>query len=209
MELILADETILPARMQLEMKPDSELGEQNSPKKSAPRFLDDKPSRFRTICKNIFFLVLLVSLSYGSFQFVTRYVMQSVHVVGQSMSPTLHDNERYVLNRWVYHVRDPQPSEIVVLRDPADNCYAVKRIVAKQGDTVVVKKGHLFINGKELQEPYLPKGTPTFPGPQYDEQMWICGVNQYFVLGDNRNNSADSRIYGAVSRQNILGMVVP
>jgi signal peptidase I len=195
--------------MQLEMKPDEQLGEQHSHNQTPDPASRLTRSRWKSLFKNIFFAVLIVGLSYGSFQFITSYVMQSVHVVGQSMSPTLQDNENYVLNRWVYRVRDPKPTEIVVLRDPADNCYAVKRIVAKQGDTVVVKKGHLFVNGKELQEPYLPEGTPTFPGPLYDEQMWICGVNQYFVLGDNRNNSADSRIYGAVSRQNILGMVTP
>ena len=195
--------------MQLEMKPDSELGEQHSHDKPAAPVSTLTQARWKAFLKNIFFALLIGGLSYGSFQFITSYVMQSVHVVGLSMSPTLHDNESYVLNRWVYRVRDPKPSEIVVLRDPEDNCFAVKRIVAKQGDTVMVKKGHLFVNGKELNEPYLPEGTPTFPRPQYEEQMWICGVNQYFVLGDNRNNSADSRIYGAVSRQNILGMVTP
>ncbi len=195
--------------MQLEMKPDSELGEQHSQDKESATAANLTHARWKALRKNIFFAALIAGLSYGSFQLITSYVMQSVHVVGLSMSPTLHDNESYVLNRWVYRVRDPKPSEIVVLRDPEDNCFAVKRIVAKQGDTVMVKKGHLFVNGKELQEPYLPEGTPTFPRPQYEEQMWICGVNQYFVLGDNRNNSADSRIYGAVSRQNILGMVTP
>lgn len=195
--------------MHLEMKPDEQLGEQHSSVQLPDPVSHLTRSRWKSLLKNIFFAALIAGLSYGSFQFITSYVMQSVHVVGQSMSPTLQDNENYVLNRWVYHMRDPKPTEIVVLRDPADNCYAVKRIVAKEGDTVVVKKGHLFVNGKELKEPYLPEGTPTFPGPKYEEQMWICGVNQYFVLGDNRNNSADSRIYGAVSRQNILGMVTP
>ena len=79
----------------------------------------------------------------------------------------------------------------------------------KQGDAVYVKGGHLFVNGKLLDEPYLPPGTQTYPGPHCREQMWVCGMNQYFVLGDNRNNSADSRIYGAVPGQNILGLVVP
>jgi signal peptidase I len=195
--------------MQLEMKPDEQLGEQPSPRNATAQDSTLIQARWKALLKSLFFTALITGLSYGSFQFITSYVMQSVHVVGQSMSPTLHDNENYVLNRWVYRVRDPQPSEIVVLRDPADNCYAVKRIVAKEGDTVVVKNGHIFVNGKELKEPYLPEGTSTFPGPKYEEQMWICGVNQYFVLGDNRNNSADSRIYGAVSRQNILGMVTP
>lgn len=161
------------------------------------------------ILKQIFGCVLVAALAYGSFQFVTHYVLQSVQVVGASMSPTLHDSERYVLNRWAYHVREPQPKDIVVLRDPTDNCYAIKRIVAKQGDAVYIKGGQLFVNGKLLDEPYLPAGTPTFPNPNYREQFLVCGVGKYFVLGDNRNNSADSRIYGAVPRQNILGLVVP
>lgn len=162
----------------------------------------------RNLIKQLVYCALIAGVAYGTFQFVTLHILQSVQVVGGSMSPTLHDSERYILNRFVYHVRDPQPREIVVLRDPADNCYAVKRIVAKAGDTVFVKEGHLYINGKLLDEPYLAPNTPTYAGPRYREQMWICGVNQYFVLGDNRNNSADSRVYGTVPRQNIIGMVI-
>jgi len=164
---------------------------------------------WRSALKQVLTCLLVAVLAYGAFQFVTRYVLQSVQIVGASMSPTLHDSERYVLNRWVYHVRDPKPQDIVVLRDPADNCYAVKRIVAKQGDRVFVKDGHLFVNGKLVNEPYLAPNTQTYATPKYHDQMWICGVNQYFVLGDNRNNSADSRMYGAVPRENILGLVIP
>lgn len=163
----------------------------------------------RNLLKQILSCLLIAAVAYGAFRIVTRYVLQSVQVVGASMAPTLHDSERYVLNRFVYQVRDPKPQDIVVLRDPADNCYAVKRIVAKEGDTVIVKEGHLYVNGKLLQEPYLPPNTLTYAGPRYREQMWVCGVNQYFVLGDNRNNSADSRVYGTVSRQSILGLVMP
>jgi signal peptidase I len=194
--------------MNLETKSEALLsnGDVTTPRPSAAT--TDKKSLLKSL-RPVLYAALIVGLSYGSFQFFTNYVIQSVHVIGQSMSPTLPDNSRYVLNRWVYHVRDPQPSEIVVLRDPEDNCFAIKRIIAKQGDTVLVKNGHLYVNGEELQEPYLPEGTPTFPGPRATEQTWVCGRDQYFVLGDNRNNSADSRSYGAVSRQSILGMVTP
>ena len=170
---------------------------------AAPRSLLHK------VLKQAGTILLILVLAYGVFQFVTHYVLQSVQIVGASMAPTLHDSGRYVLNRWIYHVREPQPTDIVVLRDPAEDCYAVKRIIAKEGDTVQVKNGHLFVNGKLLNEPYLPPDTPTYPGAKAGEPLWICGVNQYFVLGDNRNNSADSRVYGTVSRQNILGMVMP
>lgn len=168
-----------------------------------------RPALWRPVLKHAATFLFMVAFGYGVFQFATHFIIQSVQVIGASMTPTLHDSGRYVLNRWVYHVRDPKPQEIVVLRDPTENCYAVKRIVAKEGDTVHVKDGHLFVNGKLLSEPYLLPNTPTYPGPKVREQLWICGVNQYFVLGDNRNNSADSRVYGTVSRQNILGMVIP
>ena len=65
------------------------------------------------------------------------------------------------------------------------------------------------MNGKLLQEPYLKRGTKTFAGPKHSAEFWVCGTNRYFVLGDNCDNSADSRLYGAVPRQNILGMVSP
>ena len=164
----------------------------------------------RIIIQQFVGCMLVAAVAYGCFQFITHFVLQSVQVVGGSMLPTLHDSERYVLNRWVYHLREPQPNDIVVLRDPEDKCYAVKRIVAQQGDRVFVnKEGKIFVNGKLLNEPYLPPGTRTFVSLKAPEQMWICGANRYFVLGDNRNNSADSRIYGAVPRQDILGLVLP
>jgi signal peptidase I len=164
----------------------------------------------RMIIQQFLSCMLVAAVAYGCFQFITHYVLQSVQIVGGSMSPTLHDSERYVLNRWVYHLREPQPKDIVVLRDPEDKCYAVKRIIAQQGDRIYVNKaGQIFVNGELLNEPYLPPGTMTFASAKVREQMWICGTNRYFVLGDNRNNSADSRIYGAVPRKDILGLVLP
>jgi signal peptidase I len=167
---------------------------------------------WRLLCRwtgHAFTYLCVAVLTYGFFQFSHRYLVQTVQVDGLSMSPTLPDRKCYLLNRIVYLLREPKPQDIVVLRDPETNGCAVKRIVARPGDSVFVKDGRLYVNGKLLDEPYLETGTRTFANEHYRAQLWICGVNQYFVLGDNRDNSADSRVYGAVPRGNILGMVTP
>ena len=151
---------------------------------------------------------LIAGLAYGAFVLVTHFVIQSVEVVGNSMAPTLENSQRYVLNRWVYLVREPEPTDIVVIQDPCDRSYAVKRIIAREGDSVHLKDGKIYVNGRPLSEPYLPPGTLTYASPQVKEQLAVCGKNQYFVLGDNRNNSSDSRIYGPIPRQSILGVII-
>lgn len=171
-------------------------------------YREDRPI-LGQVFKHVVGILLLAGLTCGCFQLSQRYVVQSVQVSGSSMAPTLADSNWYLLNRLVYRLRPPQPSEIVVLLDPEENCYAVKRIVAKPGDSVYLVGGQIFVNGLPLREPYLEPGTKTYPHPRYAAVFSICGQTQYFVLGDNRNQSADSRIYGAVHRQNILGLVSP
>ena len=174
----------------------------------ASRSKNDRPVSGRIVMQLIGFIIV-AGLATACFQLSQRYVVQSVQVTGSSMSPTLADSNWYLLNRLVYHFRKPKPRDIVVLRDPEDQCYAIKRIVAKPGDSVYVNEGQIFVNGSLLREPYLEPGTKTFPNPRYSAVFLICGENQYFVLGDNLNSSADSRIYGAVPQQRILGRVSP
>lgn len=150
----------------------------------------------------------VIGLALCSYLFISHFIVQSVKVVGESMHPTLENSQQYLLNRWVLHLRAPHRAEIVVIRDPTDHGLSVKRVVGLAGEQICIKHGSLFINGYRLDEPYLQPGTGTFTGPYLKEQLFQCGKEDYFVLGDNRNNSLDSRVYGPIPRQNILGIIV-
>jgi signal peptidase I len=153
-------------------------------------------------------LLSVILMAAASYLVISHFVLQSVKVVGRSMVPTLYDSQHYLLNRWIYRIRAPHQSDIVVLRDPVDNGFSVKRVIATPGDSIYLKDGSVYVNGHKLDEPYLAPHTPTFTDSKYKDQLILCGNDQFFLLGDNRLNSVDSRSYGPVPRRNILGPLV-
>lgn len=168
-----------------------------------------KPAaRTRSVLQQFSQGFVLLACAVASYLLISHYLVQSVRVVGRSMVPTLQNSQFCLLNRWVLHFRPPHRSEIVVLRDPLDGGFAVKRVVAVAGDSVYLSGGHIYVNGEKLDEPYLSPGTPTFTSSHHRDELFRCRAGQYFVLGDNRGNSLDSRVYGPVSRSDILGLII-
>jgi signal peptidase I len=166
------------------------------------------PYNFANFIKQALVLALIAGLSTAAYFVISHYFVESVQVVGQSMVPTLQADNHYLLNRWAFRNHDPKVGDVVVLRDPEDHGISVKRIVATGGQAVLLKDGKVFINGQEMNEPYLSPNTRTYTYSHAKEQFITCGKDQYFVLGDNREVSIDSRVYGALPRENILGLVV-
>ena len=158
--------------------------------------------------QQIYQCLSVAGLAMASYFVISHFILQTVQVVGVSMVPTLQDSQRYLLNRWIYLFRAPHRNDVVVLRDPIDKGFAVKRVIGMAGDRVLFRDGNVYVNGQKLAEPYLIPGMSTFPSSEKKEDSFVVGKDQYFVLGDNRRNSADSRAYGAVSRQSILGLIV-
>ena len=128
------------------------------------------------------------------------FVVQAFYIPSESMLPTLKPGDRILVNKFIYRFRDPKRQEIIVFKYPLDpQRKFVKRLIAVPGDRVKIKNGQVFVNDKQLSEDYLlEKSYTDFPEIKVPE-------DNYFVLGDNRNNSEDSRYWGFVPRENIVG----
>ena len=136
---------------------------------------------------------------------VHTFIAEVRYIPSGSMTPTLHEGDRVIVEKLSYHVRPPQQGEVVVFQAPAelkdqnlDGDY-IKRIIALPGDVVQVKNGQVFVNGQALSEPYLQAQ------PNYAYGPVTIPQDHYFVLGDNRNQSYDSHLWGFVPRDAIVG----
>ena len=162
-------------------------------------------ARFFVECGSILLLLGLASLS---FLFISHCIFQSVQVQGPSMYPTLFNTDIYWLDRLAYQFHDPRPGDIVALKDPSGHGFDVKRIIAIPNQSVFIDKGNVYINGRVLWEPYIPIKVHTYAYERKPDELWCLGPNQFFVMGDNRNNSCDSRTFGPIKREAILGRVL-
>ncbi len=174
---------------------------------SHPTRIRPPRTRAQRALSNLQQFLAVAVLAWGCYFLISRFFLTSVVVTGMSMTPTLCNSERYLLNRWVFHLRSPARSDVVVLRDPSDNGYSVKRVIGLPGEDVSIKEGNVYVDGRKLAEAYLPQGTPTLDA-SFKPRTFHCTAGHYFLLGDNRKNSIDSRYYGPVPQGNILGLVI-
>jgi signal peptidase I len=143
-----------------------------------------------------------VFFAFATAIFIVVFVVQPVKVEGTSMQPHLVDQERIFVNRFLYHFTDIQRGDIVVFWYPKDRSKSyIKRVLAISGDEVEIRRGNVFINGAKIEEPYLKREYRSFDS----YPKLIVPTDQYFVLGDHRNSSNDSRNWGCVPRQLIYG----
>lgn len=135
------------------------------------------------------------------------FVAQFHKVSGNSMVPTYQNGDYLITEKVNYRFREPRHGEVVVVKNPRDESQDfIKRIIAVPGDTLQISGGFVYLNGKRLEEGYLPQGRKTPAGAFTREgDILKAGSNQYFVLGDNREHSSDSREWGPVTKEEIVG----
>ena len=117
---------------------------------------------------------------------------------GNSMNPTLLNGEYLIISNFAYQLDDPERGDIIVFRHPTSELNLIKRVIGLPGDTVTIQNGVVSVNGVALDEPYI-QAAPTY------SSSWVVPDGQYFVLGDNRNNSSDSHLWGPLSEDKIIG----
>jgi signal peptidase I len=134
-----------------------------------------------------------------------HYSAQAVPLDGPSMQPGLHTNERVLVNSLAYTFSGPQRGDVIVFHPPtAPNERFIKRVIGLPGDTITLTPTQVIVNGTQLDEPYIapaPPGANENPEPQTIK----LSESQYFVMGDNRANSEDSRFFGPITQREIIG----
>jgi signal peptidase I len=128
-------------------------------------------------------------------------VSARVRVDGFSMKPTLQDGEYVLVNKLAYRFGEPQRGDIIVFRPVNPGEELIKRVIGLPGDTVDIQDGRVLVNGQEISEPYIA-------APPKDGGKWDVPQGYLFVMGDNRNNSSDSRAIGPIPLENVIGKSV-
>ncbi len=150
----------------------------------------------KTLLRDITFIFIAAVVIF----LLLQTTIQSFVVIGYCMEPNFEDGQRLVINKAVYHFHEPQRGDVIVFHPPIspEDTY-IKRLIALPGDTVEVKNEVVYINGSKLDEPYIKEP------PHYTIPSKKIPNDEYFVLGDNRNNANDSHNGWTVPRQDIVG----
>lgn len=161
----------------------------------------DRERELREALGWIVYIVVVICATY----FIVTYVGQRTKVSGDSMQATLQDGDNLIVDKISYRFRDPKRYEIIVFPYRyAEDTYYIKRIIGLPGETVQIIDGYVYINGEKLDEDY---GLEVMENPGNAAEPIELGEDEYFVLGDNRNRSADSResSVGVLHRDELIG----
>ncbi len=167
-----------------------------------------KKRKKKSIVKEMLSWTFGILALFGAVYLIIHFVGEHTEVSGDSMYPTLKDGDNLIVDKISYRFTDPARFDIVVFPFKyQDGTYYIKRIIGLPGEMVQIRDGLIYINGKKLTESY---GSEEIANPGLASEAITLGQNEYFVLGDNRNNSADSRepSVGCVAREDIVGRAI-
>jgi signal peptidase I len=168
---------------------------------------------FKNFFLFVFELIKIVTISLVIIIPIRHFLIQPFYVKGASMEPNFHDHEYLIIDEISYSLKTPKRGDIIVFRYPRNpQEFFIKRVIGLPGEKIQVQEGKIFIYNQEhpegvaLDESYLPENTKTYGIS--DSDITTLAKDEYFVLGDNRNSSKDSRSFGPVNKSFIVGRVL-
>lgn len=170
-------------------------------------FMDEDQNILQRIAAFLGDLIETAVMAMAIFVVVYFFLVQPHQVTGNSMLPNFEDGEYILTDKISYHFHQPKRGDIVVFKAPKNQQKDfIKRIVGLPGETIKLEKGKVFINGEKISEVYLSPNGITLPKSLISEgQEALVPLDEYFVLGDNRQHSSDSRDWGTVPKSSIIG----
>lgn len=157
----------------------------------------DRWAEAKSFLREIIETIVLTLIIYGLLSLGFR----NFRVIQTSMESNFHDGQYLVVNKLAYLLHPPERGDVIIFHPPTNpEKEYIKRLIGLPGETVEIREGYVYIDGRRLEEPYISQVNRHGSwGPS------VVGQDEYFVLGDNRNNSSDSRSWGMVPRKNIFG----
>lgn len=167
---------------------------------------------FKNFLNFLWELVKVVAISLIIIIPIRTFLIQPFYVKGASMEPNFYDKEYLIIDKLSYRMHEPQRGDIIVFKYPNDpKEYFIKRVIGLPGEKVQVKEGGVFIynndhpQGYKLGESYISDSIKTYA---FNEETVTLNAGEYYVMGDNRNASKDSRSFGSVDKSYIIGRVM-
>ncbi len=166
--------------------------------------LPEEPGKLSVILRNIVSLFFCVFIAFAAAKLLNKFIVQPTQVEGISMEDALHNGEHLLMDKLSYRFHDPERFDIVIFPFE-EGVYYIKRIIGLPGETVQIREGQVYINGELLEEDVYGNTLIENAGRAKDEV--VLGEDEYFLLGDNRNNSFDSRyeVVGSIHKEQFLG----
>ncbi|MBN1263349.1 MAG: signal peptidase I [Candidatus Pacebacteria bacterium] len=160
---------------------------------------------------SLFFLDIVETgvIALSIFVVVYLFILQPHEVKGNSMLPNFEHGQFLITDKITYRLKEPSRGDVVVFKAPVDTRFDyIKRIIGLPGEEIKIQNNQIFINGQKLEEIYLPESFVTRAGQLFkNNQSFTLEPDQYLVMGDNREHSSDSREWGPVPKENLVGRV--